>query len=651
MIALQNISKQFTGEYLFRDLSLHFEDGNRIAFVGRNGTGKSTLMKIIMGEIESDSGRILQSRFTTAGYLPQDNVYHSGRTLFDEAATAFEDLNLLHDRIRDIGYEISAATSLGKRNPPELQPLIAEMGEAQSILEYREGYNIEIKVKQILSGLGFNEQDMSRMTEEFSGGWQMRIALAKLLLREPTILLLDEPTNHLDMDSLEWIEDYLKSYRGSIVLVSHDSRFLDNLVERVVEISMGKATEYSGNYSSYLTQKAQRLELLQSSLRNQQRLIDSTSRFIERFRYKNTKAKQVQSRIKMLDKMQHIDVDKDERSIFFDFPNPPRAGRVLMEIGNLTKAYGTNTVLDEISFIIERGDKIALLGINGSGKSTLARIIADVDGFQSGFRNPGHNSVISYYAQNIVEGLNPKMTALQTLDAVAPLKSPGENRNLLGCFLFKNDDVFKPVSVLSGGEKSRLALARMILKPANLLILDEPTNHLDAQSKAILQRSLQRFPGAYIIVSHDRDFLAPLVNKVAVLKDNDLTIYHGNVDDYLDKYHREQDHPNQGSSLPVNDASVDLRRNRKRVAAKDRQELYKKLKPLKGMQEKLEGEITLCEQKKQEIECSFSLEATYKDDSLIKSLNIEYARITSLLDSLYDKWTAAEEKISKITDT
>ncbi|MBW2631331.1 MAG: ABC-F family ATP-binding cassette domain-containing protein [Deltaproteobacteria bacterium] len=649
MISLQNISKQYSGKYLFKDLSLHIEDGNKIAFVGRNGTGKSTLMKIILGEVEADSGKIIQSRFNSVGYLPQDSVYHTGRTLLEEAATAFDDLNQLHERIREISDKISAITSPQGDNSTELQNFIDEMGQAQGILEHREGYNIEIRVKQILSGLGFNEKDMSRMTEEFSGGWQMRIALAKLLLREPTILLLDEPTNHLDMESLEWIEGYLKSYRGSIVLVSHDSRFLDNLVERVIEISMGKATEYTGNYSSYLIQKTQRLEMLQSSLRNRQRMIDSTTRFIERFRYKNTKAKQVQSRIRKLEKMEHIEIDKEESSIFFDFPDPPRAGRVVMEIENLTKSYSNNMVLEKISFIIERGDKIALLGVNGSGKSTLARIIADVDTFQGGFRKPGHNAVISYYAQNIVEELDPDKTTLQTLDAVAPLKSPGELRTLLGCFLFKDDDVFKPVSVLSGGEKSRLALAKMILKPANLLIMDEPTNHLDTQSKAILQRSLKRFSGAYVIVSHDRDFLAPLINKVAVLKDNDLSIYHGNVDDYLDKYHREQEELPSGGDLPESGTPLDIKKNRKRMEAENRQSLYKKLKPLKAALEKIEKETAAYEKKKLEIENSFSDQNTYKNEALVQSLNIEYFQITSRLDSLYDKWMATEEKIGKIT--
>ncbi len=649
MISLQNISKQYSGKYLFRDLSLHIEDGNRFAFVGRNGAGKSTLMKIILGEVESDTGKILRSRFNSVGYLPQDSVYHTGRTLFEEAATAFDDLNRLHERVAEIGNEIEAMTTNGGVDAPGLQDLMNEMGRAQSILEHQEGYAIDTKVKQVLSGLGFHERDLPRMTEEFSGGWQMRIALAKLLLREPTILMLDEPTNHLDIESLEWIEGYLKSYWGSLVMVSHDSRFLDNLVDRVIEISMGKATEYTGNYSSYLTQKDGRRAVIEASLKNRQRTIDITTRFIERFRYKSTKARQVQSRIKRLEKMEDLGIDREEHAISLDFPDPPRAGRVVMELEGLSKSYDDSIVLQDISLTIERMDRIALLGPNGSGKSTLARIIAGVGTFLGGLRKPGHNSILSYYAQNTADGLNPDKTTLQTLESVAPLKSSGELRTLLGCFLFTGDDAFKPVSVLSGGEKSRLALARMLLRPANLLIMDEPTNHLDAQSKAILQSSLLRFPGAYVIVSHDRDFLAPLINKVAVLKDNNLHLYHGSVDEYLDGQHREQDVPAGGKSLLESTAPAYSQKGQKRREAESRQQRYKRLKPLKDSLEHLEREIVTCEKKKEEIESAFSDQNTYKNDLLIQSLHIEYSQVSFQLASLYDTWTETEEEIDEIT--
>lgn len=645
MISLQDISKQFSGIYLFRNLSLHIEDRTRIAFVGHNGSGKSTLMKIILGEIHPDEGKILRSRFNSVGYLPQDNVYHSGRTLFEETATAFEDLNRLHARIEAIGHEIEAMTARGEAGSPALDALVMEMGRAQSILEHREGYTIDTRVRQVLNGLGFHEGDLSRMTDEFSGGWQMRIALAKLLLREPTTLMLDEPTNHLDIESLDWMEEYLKAYQGSLVLVSHDSRFLDNLVGRVIELSMGKATEYTGNYSSYRTQRAERRAIIEASLKNQQRMIDSTTRFIERFRYKNTKARQVQSRIKQLEKMETIEIENEEHSMSLSFPEPPRAGRVVMEIANLSKAYGDNTVLEGIDLTIERTDRIALLGPNGSGKSTLARIIAGVDSFQGGHRTPGHNASLSYYAQNTAEELDPDRTTLETLDSVAPLKAPGELRTLLGCFLFSGDDAFKPVSILSGGEKSRLALARMILQPANLLIMDEPTNHLDAQSKAILQSSLERFPGAYVIVSHDRDFLAPLITKVAVLKDNKLLLYHGGVDEYLERYHGEQVATTGESVIPAHKIPVSFHRDRKRKEAKDRQARYRRLKPLKASLTRIEQEIADRERRKEEIETAFSDQKTYRDDTFIQSLHIEYAQVTSRLTSLYEEWAATEEEI------
>jgi ATP-binding cassette subfamily F protein 3 len=649
LISLQNISKQFGGKHLFRDLSLHIGDKTRVAIVGPNGAGKSTLMKIISGNIDSDSGQIRRSRFDTSGYLPQDNVYHSGLTLYEETATAFEELNCLLERHDEISNIISNMTSQDGAGASGLTKLVTELAEIQEALDHREGYNAETRIKKVLFGLGFQEKDMARMTEEFSGGWQMRIELAKLLLKEPSVLLLDEPTNHLDMESLEWIEQYLLSYGGSIILVSHDSRFLDNLVERVVEISMGKATEYTGNYSSYLEQKEQRLEILNSTYQNQQKMIEKTARFIERFRYKNTKAKQVQSRVKMLEKMDRLSTGKNERDISFKFAEPPRGGRIVMELEKILKSYGENAVFDNISLQIERGDRIALLGVNGSGKSTLARIIAGSESFQGGDRKPGHNTKISYYAQNMAEELDDAKTVIQTLDDTATLKSPGELRTLLGSFLFTDEDVFKPVSVLSGGEKSRLALAKMLLKPANLLIMDEPTNHLDIRSKVILQESLEAYTGTYVIVSHDRDFLTPLINKVVVLNEGGLDLYHGNVDDYLEKQHREQEAEEaKGKERDISPTSRE--RDRRREEAQLRQERYRKLKPLRKTLLAIESEIEATEREKSEMEEFFSRQETYQDDSLIQSLSAKYGKTKSHLEFLYDNWAKTEEKIEEIME-
>ena len=618
-----------------------------MAIVGPNGAGKSTLMKIITGLIDSGSGKILRSRFDTCGYLPQDNVYHRGLTLYEETAKAFEELNRLHGRLEDITNEISDISDAVGADSPLIKELVSELAIIQQALDHREGYNTETRIKKVLFGLGFKQKDMARMTEEFSGGWQMRIELAKLLLQEPSVLLLDEPTNHLDIESLEWIEQYLLSYGGSIILVSHDSRFLDNLVERVVEISMGKVAEYTGNYSSYLEQKEQRLEILHSTYQNQKRIIQKTSRFIERFRYKNTKAKQVQSRVKMLEKMDHISIENNEKDISFKFAEPPRAGRIVMELDKIKKAYGENGVFDNISLQIERGDRLALLGINGSGKSTLARIIAGTESFQNGERKPGHNAIISYYAQNMAEELDDQKTVIQTLDDAATLKAPGELRTLLGCFLFTDDDIFKPVSVLSGGEKSRLALAKMLLKQANLLIMDEPTNHLEIRSKVILQESLENYAGTYIIVSHDRDFLAPLINKVVVLKDGGIYLYHGNVDDYLEKHHKGKETKElKGKERDI--SPTNLERDRRREEAQLRQERYRKLKPLRDTLHMIESEIETTEKKKSEMEDSFARQETYSDDSLIQSLSAKYRETKSHLETLYDKWTKTEEKIEEI---
>jgi ATP-binding cassette subfamily F protein 3 len=649
MISLKDISKQFGEQSLFRELSLHIGDGERVALVGPNGAGKSTLMKIIIGEFEADTGSITQSRFTTTGYLPQDGVYHTGRTLLDEVARAFDDLHQLNARLTELSQDITCATEEHGAGSPELAALLDELGNTQDAIEHQHGYSIEARIKQILSGLGFSEKDGQRMTEEFSGGWQMRIEIAKLLLQEPKYLLLDEPTNHLDIESLEWLENYLKSYRGGLILVSHDSRFLNNLVTRVVEISRGTATSYTGNFTSYQAQKAVRQDQQTAAFEQQQKVIEKTSRFIERFRSKNTKAKQVQSRVKMLDKMERIEIDRDHGTIAFDFPEAPRPGKILMELADVTKAYGPTRVFDGISFQITKGERIALLGVNGSGKSTLARIIAGSEPFQGGERKVGHNVVLSYYAQNMAETLDLNKTVLQTVQDASTAGTPGQVRSLLGCFLFTGDDAFKPVSVLSGGEKSRLAIAKMLLTPANLMIFDEPTNHLDAQSKAILQQSLLNFSGNYVIVSHDRDFIAPLINRVIYLNEGGFVSYPGTVDDFMDTLKREHEDAGKPREDAKTNASHSLEKERKRQEAQSRQQLSAALKPLREARDRLEADINRIEERKTEIETAFADQHTYEDDKLVQSLHIEHDRLQSQLDDLYDQWTAIEADIETIT--
>ncbi|HEY5998821.1 MAG TPA: ABC-F family ATP-binding cassette domain-containing protein, partial [bacterium] len=540
-MTLNHVDKQYGGEYLFRDLSLRIGDDERIAVVGPNGAGKSTLMKIILGLVEPDAGEIVRSRSHTAGYLPQEGIAHAGKALADEVATAFDDLLAMHARADEIAGEIDALAAAGRGDSPQVHDLVEELGKIQHHLEHREGWSIHSKVEEVLLGLGFRPADMGRDTAEFSGGWQMRIALAKLLLREPTILMLDEPTNHLDIESLTWLEEYLKGYDGSVVVISHDRRFLDTLTRRTIEIANGKMGEYRGNYSYYLKEREVRLEMLRAAYENQQEQIRATMAFVDRFRYQATKARQVQSRLKQLDKIERIELDEEQGGISFDFPPPPAPGRILMRLEGVTKAYGEHTVFTGLDLTLERGDRIAFLGSNGAGKSTLARIIAGLEPIQAGTRTPGHNLIVSYYAQHQADELEPKKTVLETLEDAAPAGLQQGLRKLLGCFLFTGDDVFKRVAVLSGGEKSRLALAKMLLTPANLLILDEPTNHLDVRSKGVLQEALRRFGGSYCIVSHDRDFLEPLATKVLEFRDGRVSMFLGGVSDWLEKQRRARE--------------------------------------------------------------------------------------------------------------
>ncbi|MGE5790160.1 MAG: ribosomal protection-like ABC-F family protein [Syntrophaceae bacterium] len=651
MLSLQNISKHYGPKVLFDGFSLFIGERDRIAVVGSNGTGKSTLMKIVTGEVEADAGAIHKSSFTSVGYLPQELIGHAGRTLLEETLKAFEDLQQLQSRFDEISAQIETRTTAGESGP-EIESLLAEMGRVQHRIEDGEGWRIEARAKEILFGLGFAECDLQRPSGEFSSGWQMRIELARLLLREPSVLLLDEPTNHLDIESLEWLEAYLQSYAGAILLVSHDRRFLDNLVRRTVEISQGKGTEYSGTYSDYLRQKETRRGLLEAAYENQQKMIRETERFVERFRAKSTKARQVQSRIKRLEKIDIIELETDEQEIAFRFPSPPRSGRVVLQLEGVDKRYGDVPVLDGVSLTIERGDRIAVLGVNGAGKSTLARVLAGTEPIQGGRRTEGYQVIASYYAQNQADALNPAKTVLESVEEVAAFGAGTNLRTLLGHFLFSDDDVFKRVSVLSGGEKSRLALARMLLVPANFLILDEPTNHLDLRSKEVLKDALRNFDGTFAIVSHDRDFLAGLITKVLVAKDRGLSVYPGSVDDYLRIWHEKEAAGQTGNAVEGPEAGnrnvIQGERERKRREAERRQERYRRLKPLKDELEGLLERIGKMESRKEELESMLADPRTYGDANQARSAGSEHREIAPALDALYQQWAFVQEKIDAI---
>jgi len=522
-------------------------------------------------------------------------------------------------------------------------------GELQHKIEASDAFRVKTNVEKVLMGLGFTERDFSRDTGEFSGGWQMRIALAKLLLMQPSLLLLDEPTNHLDLDSLQWLEEYLRAYEGAVMIVSHDRRFLDNMTRKIYELSLGHLTEYAGNFSFYIEEKEVRKEQQLAAYKNQQQQIKQTERFIERFRYKATKARQVQSRIKQLEKLDLIEIEDEEGGIHFSFPSAPASGRSMMELRGIRKSYGALKVFDGLDFDIDRGDRIAFVGVNGAGKSTLSRIIAGVEPFDGGERREGHNVMISYFAQHQAEELNPANDVLQTVDEVATGDIRKRLRTLLGCFLFRGDDVFKKVRVLSGGEKSRLALAKMLLQPSNLIVMDEPTNHLDMRSKGVLQEALAEFEGSYVIVSHDRDFLDPLVNKVVEFRRGRIKTFIGNLSDYMYAKQKELD-----TAAPVQtgkQVTVQLtEKERKRQEAELRQRRYEKTKPVQDRIAAIEKAIEEDEAEKAAIEEQMGHPDFYKDGEKVKEVTARYKELEQKLPDSYFRWNELTKQLERLNE-
>jgi ATP-binding cassette subfamily F protein 3 len=619
---------------------------DRIGLVGSNGTGKTTLLKIITGTVQPDSGAVSKAKFVTVGYLQQEGVAVSGRTLYEEAASAFED-------VLEIQQELDEAHQSMMRLDPqsdEYAETIEVYGELQHKLEDLDAFRMKSKVESVLMGLGFSVSDLTRMTEEFSGGWQMRIELAKLLLREPSVLLLDEPTNHLDLETLQWLEEYLRSYHGAVVLVSHDRTFLDNLCSRTFALTMTRLEQYSGNYSFYETESVKRRELQIQAMRNQQQRLKETQEFIERFRYKATKARQVQSRIKQLEKVEIIEVEPEESGIRFEFPQPPSSGRIVMELKDLAKSYGPIEVFESLDFKVERGERIAIVGLNGAGKSTLTRIVAGAESFNSGQRIIGHNVSLSYFAQHQAEELDPTKEVLDTIDEIAEGDIRRRLRSLLGAFLFRDDDVFKKVSVLSGGEKSRVALAKMLLKPANFLILDEPTNHLDMKSKKVLQEALLRYDGTFLIVSHDRYFLDPIVNKVVEVGSGTVRTFIGNISDYIAKKREEREASVKSEAAEKKAASAFevSDKDRKRIEAERRQQLSVKLRPLKLKVETMEREIEKLESRHKEVEAAMLDSELYKNGPEAKRVSAERKELEQLLARAYDQWDTIQSEIEKV---
>jgi ATP-binding cassette subfamily F protein 3 len=529
MIQLTGAGKRYGPKILFENTDWLVTPNERTGIVGANGTGKSSLLKVLAGIEGLDSGTISLQKGVSVGYLPQDGLSLSGRTVFAECMTVFDDLRALEDEQEQLAHRMSELD----HNSAEYAAVAERFQRAESEFRARDGYSIEAQVGAVLSGLGFSQRDWKRRTEEFSGGWQMRIALAKLLLEAPNLLLLDEPTNHLDIEARNWLEGYLNSYPNAFVLISHDRYFLDVTVRKIAELWNKRIHFYTGGFSKYEVQKTERRAQLQAAYANQRDRIEQLEAFISRFRAQATKAKQVQSRIKELERIDRIEIPPEEKTIHFKFPQPKPSGRVVAEFKNVAKSYGDHSVFSDVNFMIERGERVALVGVNGAGKSTLIKILAGAEPLTAGDFTLGHNAQADYFAQDQYKELDANARMLDDLGTVAPRATNTELRSILGSFLFSEDDVFKQIGVLSGGERNRYALARMLMMPSNFLLLDEPTNHLDMRAKDVLLEALQDYTGTVVFVSHDRYFMDKLATRVFEVEEGRVHIFPGNYEDYL----------------------------------------------------------------------------------------------------------------------
>ncbi|MBK7447646.1 MAG: ABC-F family ATP-binding cassette domain-containing protein [Ignavibacteria bacterium] len=651
MISMNNISMRFGAKVLFDEVSLRVAGKDRVSLVGSNGAGKSTMLKVIAGLIKPDEGEVAVSKHTTVGYLPQEGIEYTGKTLYEEVYSSAGDINAIQEEMRQIEKEME---EFQDTMSDEFMDLINEYGELQERFQMLDGFKIKSKIEKILIGLGFGEKDFDRETSEFSGGWQMRISLAKLLLNNPSILLLDEPTNHLDIESLIWVENYLKAYQGAIVMVSHDRSFLDNITERTVEISLGNVTEYSGNYSFYKREREVRKELLENQFNNQQSYLKQQEKFIERFRYKATKSRQVQSRIKLLDKIDLVELEDEEATVNFNFPPATHSGKISLEISELTKSYdGTFNVLENIDLIIPRGEKIAFVGVNGAGKSTLMRIIAGIEKYE-GEVKLGHLAEIKFYAQNQAEELDSAKTVLQTMEEAARGDIIKNLRSILGSFLFRGDDVFKKVGVLSGGEKSRLALAKMLIEPSNFLVFDEPTNHLDMKSKEVLMNALQKYEGTVVIVSHDREFIDGIVDKVIEVKNKKIRTYFGNATDYLKAKDDELKKVNSDlRKKTVTESKENIVKTvnppEPKEQKKTKKDINKIIMPIKNRINELERNALEFEAKIKEKETIMSKDEFYKGGYNVVEFTNDYNSLKEKLKNVYSLWEQETEKLNSLS--
>lgn len=645
MIIINNVSIQFTGAYLFEDINFTIGKKDRIGLTGLNGTGKSTLLKALMGDIKPDTGAINIPPKTTLGYLPQILNVDYNRTVFDEAFTAFEDIVQLQETIKEQEQQMG---NFDDYESDAYARLLNNYNENLALFKSRDGHQASEKLERVMKGLGFMQTDFTRQVSEMSGGWQMRIELAKILLKAPDYVLLDEPTNHLDIESIMWLEEFLKKYSGSVIMVSHDKAFLDNIINRTIEIDLGKIYDYKANYSKYLIMRDERKAKQLSEFKNQKKYVEHTETLINKFRAKKNKAKFAQTLIKKLDRLERIDVDQtDIRKLNFQFQPPPRSGQIVVETKNLDKHYGDLQVLHNLNFVIERGEKIAFVGKNGEGKTTLSKIIASKTD-HTGTCKIGHNVSIGYFEQQQAETLDGDITVLETIDNVATGEMRLKVRSLLGAFLFSGDDVDKKVKVLSGGEKSRLAMAKLMLEPYNLLILDEPTNHLDMRSKGILKNALNLFEGTIIVVSHDRDFLEGLSTKVFEFKNKQIKEHIGDIYDFLRAKNISELNELELSKNKSKNTDDDLSKAEKAALFAQRKADEKRAKSLKNKINKTEKGISELEGKIKDLEIQLADPVFYNDKTKSAEAIEQYNKHKKDLEEQMELWEKLEDELSSL---
>lgn len=641
MISINNVTVTFSGTDLFQDISFVINPKDRIGLTGKNGAGKSTLLKVITGEQPVERGSVTIPGGVTIGYLPQQMDLPAGRTVIGETLTCFEDKKKLEDEVNKLSLEIADRTDYESN---DYLQLINRLSEAQDRLQLLENDQNEAQAEVVLKGLGFRQSDFNRMTSEFSGGWKMRIILAKVILKKPSVFLLDEPTNHLDIESIQWLEDFLKDYPGAVVLISHDRSFLDNVTKRTVEISLGKIYDYNAPYTKYLELRQERRRQQIAAYENQQKIIQDTEDFIERFRYKPTKSNQVQSRIKMLEKMERLEVDlEDNSSIHFKFPPAPRSGQIVVKASGFKKAFGEKVILDGVDFELQRGEKVAFVGRNGEGKTTFSRCIIGQLPFE-GELKLGHNVSIGYYAQNQDELLDMEKTVFQTLDDIATGDMRTKVRDILGAFLFGGEDIDKKVKVLSGGERARLEMAKLLFQPYSLLVLDEPTNHLDIRSKDILKKALLAYDGTLILVSHDRDFLHGLAETIYEFKDKKVKQYRGDITYFLEKLKLEnmRQFEAQGVKQSVKNETAAAVSNSKQDYLQ-KKEKEKALRKLKSAVDKSEQRVAELEEELSIIHKKLELPENQTDMDLFK----RYDEVKAALEQEMEVWEKATEEYEK----